>query len=40
MSNVHLKRFPYEETEDQLRTIIEVKRDMERERPMDRLSMW
>ncbi len=29
--------FPYEETEDQLRTIIEVKRDMERERPMDRL---
>lgn len=29
--------FPYNETEDQLRTIIEVKRDMERERPMDRL---
>ena len=29
--------FPYEETEDQLRTIIEVKRDMERERPMVRL---
>lgn len=29
--------FPYEETEDQLRTIMEVKRDMERERPMDRL---
>ena len=29
--------FPYEETEDQMRTIIEVKRDMERERPMDRL---
>ena len=29
--------FPYEETEDQLRTIVEVKRDMERERPMDRL---
>lgn len=29
--------FPYEETEDQLRTIIEVKADMERERPMDRL---
>ena len=29
--------FPYEETEDQLRTILEVKRDMERERPMDRL---
>ncbi len=29
--------FPYEETEDQLRSIMEVKRDMERERPMDRL---
>ncbi|WP_341321985.1 transcription-repair coupling factor [Solibacillus sp. FSL H8-0523] len=29
--------FPYEETEDQLRTIVEVKNDMERERPMDRL---
>lgn len=29
--------FPYEETEDQLRTIQEVKMDMERERPMDRL---
>lgn len=29
--------FPFEETEDQLRTITEVKRDMERERPMDRL---
>ncbi|MGE7023953.1 transcription-repair coupling factor [Solibacillus cecembensis] len=29
--------FQYEETEDQLRTIIEVKHDMERERPMDRL---
>ena len=29
--------FPYEETEDQLRTIYEVKADMERERPMDRL---
>lgn len=29
--------FPYEETEDQLRSILEVKRDMERERPMDRL---
>ena len=28
---------PYEETEDQLRSIVEVKRDMERERPMDRL---
>lgn len=29
--------FPYVETEDQLRTITEVKRDMEKERPMDRL---
>ena len=29
--------FPYEETEDQLRAVEEVKRDMERPRPMDRL---
>lgn len=29
--------FPYQETEDQLRSIAEIKRDMERERPMDRL---
>lgn len=29
--------FPYEETEDQLRAIDDVKRDMESERPMDRL---
>jgi transcription-repair coupling factor (superfamily II helicase) len=29
--------FPYEETEDQLRSIQEIKRDMEKERPMDRL---
>ncbi|MFA9559789.1 transcription-repair coupling factor [Evansella sp. AB-rgal1] len=29
--------FPYEETEDQLRAIEEIKKDMERERPMDRL---
>ncbi|HEY8531248.1 MAG TPA: transcription-repair coupling factor, partial [Limnochorda sp.] len=29
--------FPYEETPDQLRAIEEVKRDMERDRPMDRL---
>ncbi|MBS4221089.1 transcription-repair coupling factor [Bacillus sp. FJAT-49711] len=29
--------FPYQETEDQLRSIIEIKRDMEKERPMDRL---
>lgn len=31
------ERFPYEETEDQLRSIEEVKRDMESEKPMDRL---
>lgn len=30
-------RFEYEETEDQLRSINEIKRDMEREVPMDRL---
>lgn len=29
--------FPYRETEDQLRSIIEIKKDMERTRPMDRL---
>ncbi|MBS3763184.1 MAG: transcription-repair coupling factor [Planctomycetes bacterium] len=29
--------FPYEETEDQLRTIEDVKSDMEADRPMDRL---
>lgn len=29
--------FPYEETPDQLKAIEEVKRDMERDRPMDRL---
>ncbi|MBM6616101.1 transcription-repair coupling factor [Bacillus suaedaesalsae] len=29
--------FPYRETEDQLRSIEEIKQDMERERPMDRL---
>lgn len=29
--------FPYQETEDQLRSIHEIKRDMERDRPMDRL---
>lgn len=29
--------FPYEETEDQLRCIEEIKRDMEKDRPMDRL---
>ncbi|MFD2045570.1 transcription-repair coupling factor [Ornithinibacillus salinisoli] len=29
--------FPYQETEDQLRCIAEIKEDMEKERPMDRL---
>ncbi|HEX7949841.1 MAG TPA: transcription-repair coupling factor, partial [Candidatus Limnocylindrales bacterium] len=29
--------FPYEETPDQLRAVVEVKHDMERVRPMDRL---
>ncbi len=29
--------FPYKETEDQLRSIAEIKRDMEKPRPMDRL---
>ena len=29
--------FPYEETEDQLRSIAEIKRDMEQAKPMDRL---
>ncbi|WP_068675830.1 transcription-repair coupling factor [Oceanobacillus sp. Castelsardo] len=29
--------FPYQETEDQLRCIEEIKKDMENERPMDRL---
>lgn len=29
--------FPYVETEDQLRSAAEIKRDMEKERPMDRL---
>lgn len=29
--------FPYKETEDQLRSIHEIKEDMEKERPMDRL---
>ncbi|MBB6451532.1 transcription-repair coupling factor (superfamily II helicase) [Geomicrobium halophilum] len=29
--------FPYQETEDQLKAIEEIKEDMERERPMDRL---
>ncbi|MBR3208375.1 MAG: transcription-repair coupling factor, partial [Bacillus sp. (in: Bacteria)] len=29
--------FPYQETDDQIRSIHEIKQDMERERPMDRL---
>ena len=29
--------FPYQETDDQIRSISEIKKDMERERPMDRL---
>ncbi|WP_409290931.1 transcription-repair coupling factor [Peribacillus sp. SCS-37] len=29
--------FPYSETDDQLRSIVEIKKDMERERPMERL---
>ncbi len=29
--------FPYSETEDQLRSVAEIKRDMEKEKPMDRL---
>jgi transcription-repair coupling factor (superfamily II helicase) len=29
--------FPYEETEDQLRAVVQVKEDMEQPRPMDRL---
>lgn len=29
--------FPYSETEDQLRSVSEIKKDMQRERPMDRL---
>jgi transcription-repair coupling factor (superfamily II helicase) len=29
--------FPYEETPDQLTTLVEIKRDLERTRPMDRL---
>lgn len=37
MQHAFESAFPYEETEDQLRSIIEVKEDMEKERPMDRL---
>ena len=36
--NVNLKQpFRFQETEDQLRSIQEIKKDMEKERPMDRL---
>ncbi|MBE6749632.1 MAG: transcription-repair coupling factor [Ruminococcaceae bacterium] len=37
LQNDFERRFEYEETDDQLRCINEIKRDMEREVPMDRL---
>lgn len=37
LQNDFERRFEYEETEDQLRAAGEIKRDMEREAPMDRL---
>lgn len=37
LQNDFERRFPYDETEDQLRCVNEIKRDMEREVPMDRL---
>ena len=37
LQNDFERRFEYEETDDQLRCINEIKRDMERESPMDRL---
>ncbi len=37
LQNDFERRFPYDETEDQLRCIDEIKRDMERAVPMDRL---
>ncbi len=37
LQNDFERRFEYDETEDQLRCINEIKRDMEREVPMDRL---
>ena len=37
LQNNFERRFEYEETEDQLRCINEIKRDMERDVPMDRL---
>ncbi len=37
LQNDFERRFPYDETDDQLRCVNEIKRDMERETPMDRL---
>ncbi len=37
MQNDFERRFEYEETDDQLRTVNEIKRDMEKPHPMDRL---
>ncbi len=37
LQNDFERRFPYDETEDQLRCVNEIKRDMERDIPMDRL---
>ncbi len=37
MQNDFERRFEYEETDDQIRTINEIKRDMEKPHPMDRL---
>ncbi len=37
LQNNFERRFPYEETEDQLRCVNEIKKDMERGVPMDRL---
>ncbi len=37
LQNDFERRFPYDETEDQLRCVNEIKSDMEREVPMDRL---
>ncbi|MEG1178957.1 MAG: transcription-repair coupling factor, partial [Oscillospiraceae bacterium] len=37
MQNDFERRFPYDETDDQLRCIDEIKRDMEKPYPMDRL---
>ena len=37
LQNNFERRFPYEETEDQLKSVEEIKKDMERAVPMDRL---